>query len=598
MTSLILMRRFRMKGCLLLCAFEACRLLHCQQASSTLEQADSDYRAGVAALNSNDLKLAQRKFESVVRLEPGIEQGHSALGAVLVREGQLTAGITELGKALLMKPADDAAQVNLAVAYAESGMNAKAVRLFAEAESAAKARNAELPPQVLPLYAKSLAATGHTESAIERMKEAAARTGETAQLHDDLGTLYAQRQEWAQAGEEFEKALRMEPNFAMAHLHLGFVLRSEQTGNPVAEWTEAFKLAPNDGQIAVLAGKALADAGQDEVAAPILERAVRLEPGSSSASYALALVYQRINRVPAAVELLKKIVQAEPQNSDALINLGLALSQLHRAQEGLPYLQRAVALNPGSLIARQDLAAAYIQVDQVANAVTELKAALKLAPDSPKAHYDLGVAYKLQDDAADAIPQLEATEKLDPSGFEAPFVLGQLYNQVARYDEASQQLETSLKLHSQNGDAWSTLGNVYMKLNKLPEAASALRNAIQQLPGQSDPHLLLASVLVKQGNTEEALQERKVAADLMRAHMNRQRAEVATNSGKSLAAEGKLNDAVGEFRNALAFDPTYAEAHLALAEVLDKQGKTQEAGAEHARAKTLEEEDRASKLAH
>jgi protein O-GlcNAc transferase len=583
------MRRFLLQGCILSCL---CATLSpapaCQEPPAALQQADADYRAGVAALNSNDLKTAQEKFESVVRLEPGIEQGHSALGAVLVREGQWSDGIRELEKALAIQPADDAAQLNLALAYAETGAHAKAVPLFAKAESAAKARNAKLPAQVLVLYARSLAALGRTESAIARMKEAAAQTGETAGMHDDLGSLYAQQKDWPQAEAEFGQAIRKEPGFARAHLHLGFVLQAEQKGDSAAEWSEACTLAPNDAQILMPAGKALADAGQDDKAAPILERAVRLEPASSAAAYALALVYQRNHLVADAAELLKKVVQAEPRNTGALINLGLALSQLHRAQDALPYLQRAIAFDPSSLTAHQDLAAAYIQVDQVANAVTELRAALKLAPDSPKAHYDLGVAYKLEDDAADAIPQLEAAAKLDPSGYEAPYVLGLLYNQVARYDEAAQQLETSLRLHGQNGDGWSTLGNVYLKLNKLPEAASALRNAIQQLPVQSDPHLLLANVLIRQGHTAEAAQERKVAADLMRAHMNLQRAQVATNSGKSLLAEGKVDEAIVDFRNAVGFDPKYAEAHLELAKALDKQGKTQEAEAERAQAKALQ----------
>jgi tetratricopeptide (TPR) repeat protein len=164
-----------------------------------------------------------------------------------------------------------------------------------------------------------------------------------------------------------------------------------------------------------------------------------------------------------------------------------------------------------------------------------------------------------------------------------------LYNQVARYDDAAQQLEAALKLHNQNGQGWSTLGNVYLKLDKLPEAASALRNAIQQLPDQADPHLLLANVLVKQGNVAEAADERKVAAELMREHMNRQRAEIAAGSGKSLLAQGKIDEAIAEFRNALGFDPKYVEAHRDLADALDKQGKTQEADAERARAKALEQ---------
>lgn len=583
------MRRILFQGSILsfFCAAFAPVLIS-QQPSGALRQADAEYRAGVAALNGNDLKTAQEKFEAVVRLEPEIELGHSALGAVLVREGQWTASIKELERALAIKPADDAAQLNLAIAYAESGSLAKALPLFASAETAARSRGTRLPAQVVVLYAKSLAAVGHTESAIAQMKEAAAERGASPQIHDDLGSLYAQRKDWPSAEEEFEAALRTQPNFAEAHLHLGFVLQAEQKGDPAAEWTQAAALAPNNAQIAVLAGKALADAGHDDKAAPILEQALHLDPRSTTAAYALALVYQRNNRVSDAADLLKNVVKAEPKNTTALVNLGLALSQLHRAQDALPYLQRAIALDPNSLTAHQDLAAAYIQVDQVASAITELRAALKLAPNSPKVHYDLGVAYKLQDDAADAIPQLEAAEKLDPSGYEAPYVLGILYDQVARYAEAAQALETSLKLHSQNGDGWSTLGSVYLKLNKLPEAAAALRNATQQLPAQSDPHLLLANVLIKQGNVAEAAQERKIAADLMRAHMDLQRAEVATNSGKSLLTAGKVDDAIVEFRNALAFDSNFAEAHRELADALDKQGKAQEAESERTKARALD----------
>jgi protein O-GlcNAc transferase len=583
------MRRLVLQCCVLFfdCAISL-PVLTSQEPSANWRQADGAYRAGVAALNSNDLKTAQEKFEAVVRLAPELEPGHSALGAVLVREGQWAAGIRELERALALKPGDDAAQLNLALAYADTGADAKAAPLFAKAEAAARARNAQLPAQTIVLYAKSLAATGQIDSALAHFKQAVALSGETAQLDTYLGSLYAQRKQWPQAEEEFGKALRLDPKIAMAHLQLGYVLLAEQEGDPAAEWILAATLAPNDAGVSLQAGKALADAGQDDKAIPILERALRLEPQSTKAAYALGLVYQRTDRVADAGELFRKVVQAEPRNVDALINLGLALSQLHRAQEGLPYLKRAVALDPANVTAHQNLAAAYIQVDQVAGAVAELRTALKLAPDSPKVHYDLGVAYKLEDDAADAIPQLESAEKLDPSGFEAPYLLGVLYNQTARYGDAARELENSLKLHGENGDAWSTLGSVYLKLDRPAEAASALRRAIEQLPGQSDPHLLLANVLVKQGDTAEAAQERKIAADLMRAHMNRQRALVATNSGKSMLVEGKIDDAIVEFRNAIGFDAGYADAHLALAEALEKQGKTGEAEAERKQARALQ----------
>ncbi len=125
---------------------------------------------------------------------------------------------------------------------------------------------------------------------------------------------------------------------------------------------------------------------------------------------------------------------------------------------------------------------------------------------------------------------------------------------------------------------------MYDKLNKLPEATSALREAIRQLPSQPDPHLTLAAVLVKQNQPAEAASERKKAADLMRSNMNRQRAEVATNAGSSQLRSGDLDGAITQFRDALSYDPNYPEAHLGLANALDRQGKAAEAAAERQKA--------------
>jgi len=227
-------------------------------------------------------------------------------------------------------------------------------------------------------------------------------------------------------------------------------------------------------------------------------------------------------------------------------------------------------------------------VNETADAIVELQTALKLTPDSPQLRYNLGAAYKIEDDPAHAIPELEAAAKLDPSAYEPQYLLGVLYMQQARYEEAAPRLEASLKLHAQNGDGWATLGSVYNKLDRLPEAVSALQEAIKQLPDQADPHLTLAAVLAKQKNPTQAADERKTAANLMRAHMNFQRAEVATNSGKSLLGSGKIDDAIVEFCNAISFDPQYADAHLGLALALEKQGREADAAAERQHAKQIE----------
>lgn len=583
----VIAMRFNLSPGLPILAVLACLVAHAQEPSPSLRQADADYRQGLEALNHNDLKTAQAKFEEVTRLAPATEQGHSALGAVLVREGEWEAGTRELEKALTLKPLDSAAQLNLAMTYAQSGAPAKAIPLFQKLDAAARSAQHPLNSAVLAVYARTLAQGGQTRRAVVEMKAAAAQDNHNAELRDELGSLYAMEKDWSSAEHEFSEAVRLKDTFANAHLHLALVLESEQKPGALEECTKAYALAPDDAAVALATGKALANAGRDSEAAPILEHAVQLQPKSTAAEYQLALVLQRVDRVPDAIDLLKKVVDAEPKNAAALTNLGMALAQMHKASDGIPFLKKAAEIAPQDPTAHQDLAAAYIQVNQIDDAVAELKTAIKLSPDSPQLHYDLGTAYKLLDDATNAIPELETAAKLNPSGYEPPYVLGLLYMQLGRYQEAAQQLESSLKLHPQNGEGWATLGSVDNKLERLPEAAAALRKAIEQMPGQADSHLILASVLVKQNDAAEAAAERKVAAELMRNHMNLQRAEVATNSGKSLLAAGKVDDAIVEFRSALSFDPDYAEAHSEMAQALEKKGSTAEAAAERAQANKL-----------
>jgi protein O-GlcNAc transferase len=571
-------------GCILAVLLTISYRSHAQEPSP---QAYAAYQAGAAALSRNDFNTAREEFEKVVHLAPSLEQGHSALGTVLVRMGRTNDGIRELQKALAMKASDGSAQLSLALAYEQGGQFAKALPLFAKLEAVSRTEKHPLAATVVVAYARALAATQQFSAAVARMKESVAEDPHNAELQDDLGSLYAEREDWPNARQAFTAALQANPDLASAHLHLGMTLWAQQQPGALEELTRAYRLAPQNAVIALQLGQALASGGNDEQAIPLLRHALELDPDSTSAAYQLGLALQRTGKAGDAIPLFQKAAEADAQNAEVLTNLGMALCQVQRAKEAVPVLQRAVSLTPGNITAHQDLAAAYIQLNQFDDAVSQLRAALKLSPDAPQLHYNLGLAFKMQDDAVDAIPELEAAEKLDPSAPEPPYALGLLHLQAGRYADAARELNTSLKLQPENGDAWATLGSVYNHLDKLPEAAAALQEAIRRLPEQPDPHLTLAAVLVKQNQPAEATAERKKAAGLMRANMNRQRAEVASNSGNSLLKSGKVEDAIEEFRNALNYDPDYAEAHMGLANALQRQGNSIEAATERQKAETL-----------
>jgi protein O-GlcNAc transferase len=458
------------------------RLGYSQPATEAVKQADAAYHAGLAALARQDLIAAQTDFEQVVRLAPHAEEGHSALGTVLIYRGRTKEGIRELETALAIKPTDSNARMNLAIAYHQIGSSAKAIPLFAELEENARLQKQALAVPVLSAYARALAATGKLTQAAIKMKAALQADPRNAELHDELGSIYAQQKDWTAAQQEFTAAIQLNPEMPVAHLHLGLAMKAQREPDGLKELSEARRLAPDSAIIAIELGKALAEAGQDAEAIPLFEQVLDRDPKSVVAMYQLALALQRSDRVHEAIALLREVVAIEPDNSPALTNLGMALTQAQLAKDAVPVLQRSVALAPMDVTARQDLAAAYVQLSQFGDAANELRAALKLAPELPQLHYNLGLALKMQDDAAGAVPELETAERLDPSAPEAPYLLGILYMQTGRYDDSAREMNISLKLRPENGDGWATLGSVYDKLNKLPEATSALREAIRQLP--------------------------------------------------------------------------------------------------------------------
>jgi tetratricopeptide (TPR) repeat protein len=180
-----------------------------QQAPEQRQRADAAYRAGQAALARQDLEAAQAEFEKVVHLAPTLEQGHSALGSVLVRRGQPKEAIDELERALAIQKTDSIAGTNLALAYMQLGELPKALATFATLEAQAKTQKRLLPSYLLSNYARALAAAGRLDEAAARMKAAIQADPRDPRLHDDLGSIYAQQKQWSEAQKEFAAALRI-----------------------------------------------------------------------------------------------------------------------------------------------------------------------------------------------------------------------------------------------------------------------------------------------------------------------------------------------------------------------------------------------------
>ena len=554
--------------------------------ASDRSAADKAFHAGYSAVQGNDLGAAEADFAEVVRLSPEVAAGHAAYGSVLLSLGKLAQATHELEVAHAGDPEESSATLNLARAYEQSEHREKAMQLF---ETMAE-NPADLTPEEWYAYAQLLLAVDDLPNARTSMTAATAAYPRDALLQDTLGVVLAKQQDYSTAEQHFRQAAELDPAMAEPRLHLGTALLLEKQPSPaVAVLKTAAALRPEDPAIGLELGRALTADGQDPAAVETLQQALKLANASPSATaldikYALAVALQNTGRNQEALPLFQEAAAARPTDAAALTNLGLALVQVGKAKEALPYYDKALALQPRDWILQQDVGVAYLQQSDLNHAIEHFLTALTIDPQNAQLHYDLGLAYKLKDRLPEAIAAFTEAEAEDSSLADTPYTLGVLYMQTGRFADAQTELKKATVLKPQNGDAWSVLGSVDKSLSEPEQAIRDLQTAIQLQPGLPGNHITLAAIYAQQGRHDDAVAERKVAADLSRAAVNKQKSAFALDSGRTLLKQGHVDEAVKQIESALEADPNNVDAHLALADALATQGKAADAAIERQKA--------------
>jgi protein O-GlcNAc transferase len=564
-----------------------------QQDNVKLDQAKAAMASGITAAQKGDLAAAQNAFSNAVFLAPQVSATHAALGSVLLEQGEIDRADKELTTAHALAPSDIATDLNLARAEVAKARYITALALFQLALS--DSSRPELSPAEAIAYATALDATGDASTAQTTLTNALAAAPNSAQLHDALGTLFAQQADLSHALPHFQQAVTLEPANTLAQYHLGTTLLAlNHPDEAIAPLQLAAKADPNSFDFQLQFGRTLSTLGRDEEALIELHRAAQLSASVTNVQslYALALALQASGDAAAALPLFAAAT-SDPKAwkpadySSALINVALAHVQTGDAKGAVQLYEKALAVGPDSPTLREDFGAAYLQQQELDHAISQFKAGLALDASSAHLHYDLGLALKLKDNLAAAIPEFERAAALDPSLPDPAFTLGVIYMQQGKFAESAAQLKHAVELQPANGDAWALLGSTLRDSGDTAGAMDALKHAVTLQPGQPNLHIEIAALESQAGQKEEAAAERKLAADLSRAVVSHQRASFALKSGKALLAQNKLDDALVQLNTATQADPKSADAHQLLAEVYARQGKAADAALERSRAAEL-----------
>ena len=165
------------------------------------------------------------------------------------------------------------------------------------------------------------------------MQRAVELAPQRADLRDELGTIRAQRNQFADAEESFRESLRLQPDFELAHFHLGVVwLQEQHLEEAASELRKAIELVPKDGLAhyylaKTLSAQSVSAQSKSPEALEELRKAAALKPDWFDLQIELGLASQRAGDGEGAVAAFGEAVKLRPQDAEAYNDLGLALIQ-------------------------------------------------------------------------------------------------------------------------------------------------------------------------------------------------------------------------------------------------------------------------------
>ena len=177
---------------------------------------------------------------------------------------------------------------------------------------------------------------------------------------------------------------------------------------------------------------------------------------------------------------------------------------------------------------------------------------LAVDPSNAALHDDVAVLYLELGQAEKAQRHFEATARLRPASAIAQYNVGTALEASRRYGEAAKRYRAALALDPKYARAHVNLGNMLLVDGRVTDAAAHYRAALDSEPENAEAHNNLGRALGLLGQRSAAIVHLREALRL------RPTASTHVNLAQLLLEETRTEDAIAEFRRAMALSPEWS----------------------------------------
>ena len=259
---------------------------------------------------------------------------------------------------------------------------------------------------------------------------------------------------WHDSETLFGQAVRVTKNNYLAYNNLGFYLSNKgRTAEAIENYQKSLKINPAYEDALNNLGYALAGQKRYSEAIPLYRAALNTKPKQVEVHNNLGNALSETGQIDEAIEHYRFVLEQNPEHADAHNNLGIALAMKGQVDEAVSHFREAIRCKPNYASAHSNLGNAFAVQHRLAEATSEYREALRLKPDDPQAHNNLANVLTEQGKLPEAIEHYREALRLNADNPEAHFNLAMALLRQGKRDEAITNLRDALRLRPNYPDA-------------------------------------------------------------------------------------------------------------------------------------------------
>ena len=297
------------------------------------------------------------------------------------------------------------------------------------------------------------------------------------------------------------------------------------------------------------------------------EAAVKADPGSAAAHYALGTLQEQLRQRKEAIVSFSEVLRLNPRAAAAQVYLSRLNLQEGTPDAAVTYAESALANAPNNPEARASLIRGLVAKRDTARAEQEVATLVKQFPEVGLVYALQGAVRAQKNDVPGARASYEKALSLSPTSIEALAGLTTVDLYQNKAPQARARVEARLAAEPNRPELMILSAQVYGAQKDLARAETMLRRAIQTDPTSTRAYTMLAGVLLTSGKLDAARAEFDQIAQ-----RDAKNIAAPTMAAMIVHSQNKTADAKKRYEAILNTNPTAAVAANNLAWIYAEEG--------------------------